>query len=142
MFDINSMVVWPIVLQHAVTSLLLFRPPSHLRLSFRCRVRTACCCSSQPGLSRRSSATPSTPSVSSITCHTSSNGQGRNSCLMVKWKTGLVSPTDDGCFFCHFHSCLYRCIYRRVYIRISYHCLSLMESVSLPLFLAKCKAFQ
>lgn len=66
-------------------SLVLVSPAPFLR----CRVRTACCCSSQPGRSQRSSATPSTPSASSITCHTSSNGQGR-SC----WLTCPVSPTD------------------------------------------------
>lgn len=74
----------PVEQQHVVTSAELSAHPLHLclflppRPSPRCRVRTACCSSSQPGPSQRSSATPSTPSACSTTCPTSSNGQGRN----------------------------------------------------------------
>lgn len=63
--------------------LLLCHPPIILPSSFvcvcfcRCRARIACCCLSQPGPWQRSSATLSTHSACSITCRTSSNGQGR-----------------------------------------------------------------
>lgn len=69
--------------------------PSSSGCLCRYRARTACCCLLQPGLSLRSSATPSTPSVCSTTCHTSSNGQGRKirqssvfsrSALLQAWK--------------------------------------------------------
>lgn len=76
--DRMSLVYSRSVYQSMTGARLVLCPPSIiLCVCFRSRVRTVSCCSSQPGPSRRSSATPSTPSVCSTTCHTSSNGHGR-----------------------------------------------------------------